>query len=89
MFFLKCVEKEDKNMDKDLQVIFRYLFPELQRYIWAILASLAITGLMIGADLLQPYFFKLLVDGATVEKNIRLSLLSLFCFLSLLSYDRE
>src|SRR5205814_850969 len=61
-------------------------------YIWAILGSLGLTGVLVGIDLLQPYCFKWLIDAATVSINyhvviiVLLGLLGLTVGRSFLSY---
>src|SRR5579859_1740487 len=71
------------NMNKDISIIFRYLFPELRPYIWPILGSLGITGIVIAADLLQPYCFKWLFDAATLTLNYPVVLQCLLLLLGL------
>jgi ABC-type multidrug transport system fused ATPase/permease subunit len=68
---------------KDITTIFRYLLPVLKTYIWAILGSLAITGVVIATDLLQPYCFKGLLDAATVSLQYQVVLLMLLALLCL------
>src|SRR5260370_3622369 len=76
----------------DFRIIFRNLLPELKPYLWTILASLLITGLVIGADLLQPLALKWLLDAALGSPQYRIVLLCLLLLLglaavrSLLSY---
>src|SRR2546430_5072012 len=76
----------------DFRILFRHLLPELRPYFWPILASLSITSMVIGADLLQPVSFKWLLDAATVTLNYPvvlqclLLLLGLAAIRSLLSY---
>lgn len=82
----------DMNTNEDLHIIFRHLLPELQPYTWSILASLGITGMVIGADLLQPACFKWLIDAATLTLHYPVVVQCLFLLLglavlrSLLSY---
>jgi ABC-type multidrug transport system fused ATPase/permease subunit len=79
-------------MKKDITTLFQYLFPALRASLWSILGSLGITGIVIGTDLLQPYFFKTLLDAATVSLNYHLvlillvTLLGLAVFRSIVSY---
>src|ERR1700730_8155857 len=76
----------------DLRIIFRHLLPELRPYTWPILGSLGITGMVIGADLFQPYCFKWLLDAATLTLNYPvvlqclLLLLGLALFRAMISY---
>jgi ABC-type multidrug transport system fused ATPase/permease subunit len=67
----------------NLRLIFRYLLPALRPYTRIILASLGITGMVIGADLFQPYCFKWLLDAATVKLNYAVVLQCLFLLLGL------
>lgn len=67
----------------DVHSIFQYLFPELRPYLWPILGSLGITGMVIGADLFQPYCFKWLLDAATVTMKYPVVLQSLLLLLVL------
>ena len=73
----------NKNARKDTAIIFRYLVPMLRPYIWSILGSLSITGIVIGIDLLQPACFKWLLDAATQSLNYHRVLLMLFLLLGL------
>ncbi|GCF11180.1 ABC transporter ATP-binding protein [Dictyobacter arantiisoli] len=75
--------KKDKKKDNDLTIIFRHLIPELRPYTWRILGSLSITGLVIGADLFQPYCFKWLLDAATVTEKYPVILQCLLLLLGL------
>ena len=68
-------------MNKDVTTIFRSLFPALRPYLWPLLGSLGITGIVIGTDLVQPYFFKVLLDAATVSSNYRIVLVMLLALL--------
>lgn len=76
----------------DVRVIFRYLLPELKPFLWPILGSLGITGLVVVADLFQPLILKWLIDAATVTMHYfevlqcLLFLLFLTGIRSLLSY---
>ena len=70
-------------MNKDITTIFRSLFPVLRTSLWPILGSLGITGIVIGTDLLQPYFFKMLLDAATLSLNYQLVLILLGALLGL------
>ncbi|WP_040447623.1 ABC transporter ATP-binding protein [Ktedonobacter racemifer] len=82
----------DRKTGSSFRIVFRHLLPELRPYIWAILFSLSITGLVISADLLQPLLFKQLLDAATLSMNYPvviqclLFLLGLVCVRSVLSY---
>ncbi|GCE32123.1 putative ABC transporter ATP-binding protein [Dictyobacter alpinus] len=79
-------------MMKDIRLIFRYLFPALRPYVWPILGSLGLTGMVVSIDLLQPYCFKWLVDAATVSLSYQVVILVLLILFgltiarSLLSY---
>jgi ABC-type multidrug transport system fused ATPase/permease subunit len=72
-----------KSTNNDIVVIFRYLFPMLKPYIWSIVGSLSITGIVIGTDLLQPTCFKWLLDAATQSAHYRHVLLMLILLLVL------
>ncbi len=74
--------RSDERMH-DVKIIVRYLFPALKTYSWAILGSLGITGIVIGADLLQPYGLKMLLDAATVSLHYQVVLLLLLALLGL------
>jgi ABC-type multidrug transport system fused ATPase/permease subunit len=84
--------KTNLSVKHDLALLFRLLLPALRPSLWPILGSLGFTGLVIGADLLQPYCFKQLLDAATVSFQYQLVLISLIALLllgavrSILSY---
>jgi hypothetical protein len=60
------VRAMDIHTNKDLRIIFRHLLPELRPYTWSILASLGITAMVIGTDLLQPACVKWFIDAAAI-----------------------
>jgi ABC-type multidrug transport system fused ATPase/permease subunit len=77
------VTSMSKDTKNDFTIIYRYLLPELRPYLWLILRSFGMTGIVVGADLIQPYCFKWLLDAATVFFNYRTILLMLFMLFGL------